>query len=127
MLTKSTIWNEKQNKPSLIVNDLVEQFGISRDVVYEILLRRGVFKWLACREDIIRLKEDIKAELRELYIRQARTPRRSSRWYEQKGRIKALEQVRQRIREICHSQRWRAPRRDREAQRWLKRWNKIMK
>jgi len=50
-----TIWHHAQNRPSLVVRDLAEY--APADVVYETLLRRGVFEWLAVRRDLIRLKD----------------------------------------------------------------------
>lgn len=58
-LTPTSIEREKQNKVSHVVDDL-EAWGIPRDVSYGILLKRGIFKWLAGRRDIIKLKDDMK-------------------------------------------------------------------
>ena len=65
--TKNNIWEFAQNKPTLIVNDIIEKYPeVNPDFIYDILLKRGVFKWLAVRRDIIKLKNRWKDEIREL-------------------------------------------------------------
>jgi len=108
-MNPSTIWQEKQNKPTYIVRDL-RPYGILPDIVYESLLRRGVFKWLAVRQDLIRLKNTWKDEIRKLN-------RKKTPW--EKGYLSALERCRKDIRELCHSERFRAPDNDVHAQRYL--------
>jgi hypothetical protein len=55
---------QPQNKPSQIVRDLAD-VGVNPIVSYEILLRRGVFKWFAARRDIIKLKDRLKGKIRD--------------------------------------------------------------
>jgi hypothetical protein len=115
MLNRDTIWNFAQNKPSLIVKDL--QGYAPPNVIYRSLLQRGVFKWLAVRRDIIKLKEKWKARLR--YIHGAW---RVASGYEKaylKGYRAALEDCRKEVSALCHSDRWRAPDFDSRANRWL--------
>jgi len=118
-----TIWNEKQNKPSYIADDL-EPF-VDRDIVYEILLRRGVFKWLAARRDIIKLKDELKARVIATIsmIRVAKRYHDRDELFYLRGYLKALEDCRAEIRVICHSERWRAPDFDRRAQEYLNKRN----
>jgi hypothetical protein len=104
-----TIWQEKQNKPTYIVRDL-SKFGIHPDMIYDSLLRRGVFKWFAVRRDLIRLKDEWKTEIRSLN-------RKKTLW--EKGYLAAMEKCREQVRELCHSERFRAPQCDLGAQRYL--------
>jgi hypothetical protein len=112
-MNAKTIWAERQNKPTLIVRDLAPY--VEADKVYEVLLRRGVFKWLSARRKLIKLKNiwcdritqsivDQKASYNKAYYR---------------GYRKALEECRAEVRAICHGERWEAPDFDTEAQRWL--------
>lgn len=108
-MNNRTIWAEAQNKPTLIVRDLAA-YGIDQDVVYESLLRRGVFKWLRVRRELIRLKDTWKAEIRAL------NRKKSER---EKGYLAAMERCRKDIRALCHSERWVAPDNDRAAMAYL--------
>lgn len=112
-MTPQTIWNFKQNKPTLIVRDIREKYPqIPEDFIYEILLKRGVFKWLAVRRNLIKLKDEWKNTIREL--NRKKTP-------EEKGFLKALERCRKQVRALCHSERWQAPDFDRKASEYLAR------
>ena len=117
-MTKENIWLFKQNRPSLIADDL-EKFGVPRLAVHETLLRRGCYKWLAARRDIIKLKDQIKAELRKAHAEVVKYPRGSKERERWRGRIETMEWIRTAIRQITHSERWRAPDIDREAQDFL--------
>ena len=56
--TQLNIWNFAQNKPSLIVEDIAKEYpNIDQDFIYEVLLKRGVFKWLSVRRELIKLKD----------------------------------------------------------------------
>ena len=95
------IWNFAQNKPSLVVKDIIALYPeVNPDDIYEILLRRGVFKWLSVRRDLIKLKNIWKEEITKLNRRKTK---------EEKGYYKALIKCRKEIRSFCHSDRWRAP------------------
>ena len=55
---RQNIWSYEQNKPSLVVMDICQQYPeIDPNFIYQVLLQRGVFKWLAVRRDIIKLKD----------------------------------------------------------------------
>lgn len=132
----ATIWHEAQNKPSLIVHDLAPY--APAHAVYESLLRRGVFKWLAVRRVLIHTKnvwrdritesierqrdfKDMAHAMRGLPHRDARRQRAMLlRWAaEERGYRRGLEQCRAEVLAMCHSDRWQAPDSDRAAQRWL--------
>ncbi len=115
-LSRTNINNFAQNKPSLIVQDIIQKYPkVDPDFIYQVLLQRGVFKWLNVRRNLIKLKDDMKVEIREL--NRKKTP-------EEKGYSKALIKTRQHIRKLCHSDRWSVPDFDREANEFLKRIGK---
>jgi hypothetical protein len=115
LLNPRDIWNIRQNKPHYVAQDL-EQYGVPRDVTYKVLVARGVFKWLSVRRDLIKLKNVWKARLSEAYRLQHEEQRTEYR----KGYIAAYEEARREVRALCHSERWRAPDFDSEAQAFLK-------
>ena len=111
MVNRKTIWNFAQNKPSLIVKDITEQYpDVNEDFVYEVLLRRGVFKWLSVRRNIIKLKDEMRDEV-------SRLNRKKN--IREKGYYEALLKYRAKIRALCHSDRWVAPDFDRRANEFL--------
>ena len=121
--TKENIWNFKQNKPSLIVEDICEKYPqVDPNFVYEVLLKRGIFKWLAVRRDLIKLKNFWRDEITELnkILSFAKSYKVSYKFKEEKGMIKMLIKCRQNIRKLCHSDRWTAPDFDRGANKFLK-------
>lgn len=102
---------EKQNKPSLIVKDIIDKYpDINPDFIYEILLKRGVFKWLSVRRDLIKYKDILKNKITKL------NRKKTSK---EKGYLVGLEECRKRIRELCHSERWVAPDFDKKANKFL--------
>lgn len=120
-LTPTSIWECKQNKPTLIAKDLAE-YGVPEDVTYRVLLQRGVFKWLAVRRDLIKAKDRWKSEITET-IRKIREAKRDGRWAELmylRGYLRALEMCRNEVRSMCKSERWRAPDFDSGAREFLK-------
>ena len=67
-MTPTTIWNERQNHPELVVQDCRALLGLTEeqcDVVRRILLRRGVNKWLYARRGLIHLKHWMKERLKD--------------------------------------------------------------
>ena len=110
---RKNIWEFKQNKPSLIVKDIAEKYpDIDTDFLYEVLLRRGVFKWLSVRRDLIKLKNIWKKEIRLL-----NDTKKTSK---EKGYLNSLVKCRQDVRKLCHSERWQAPDFDRNANLFLR-------
>jgi len=67
-MNERTIWNERQNHPELIVQDIAIE-------VRESLLRRGVNKWLYARRRIIDLKHSMKETARQIEKRPADLPK----------------------------------------------------
>lgn len=114
LLNPNGIWSIEQNKPSLVVDDL-EKFGVPRSESYAILLARGIFKWLAVRRDLIKLKNIWRDKLTEAYRAQETD---KTEW--RKGYIAALEECRKEVRSLCHSERFRAPDFDRKANEYLR-------
>ena len=112
---RKTIWNFAQNKPSLIVKDICAKYpDVDPDFVYEVLLKRGIFKWLAVRRDLIKLKNTWRDKVTELCH-----GKRNKKDKKEVGYLKALEDCRKDIRELCHSERWRAPDFDKGAIKFL--------
>jgi hypothetical protein len=124
LIDEKNIWQFKQNKPTLIVKDIKEKYPeIDEDFIYHVLLKRGVFKWLAVRRDLIKLKslwlgmipELIKCKKHYKYWNEFRD------YSEAKGYQKCLEKCIKEIRKLCHSDRFRSPDFDRGANRYLER------
>jgi len=120
MLDRKTINNYSQNRPSLIAKDL-KKFGVPEDTTYRILLARGVFKWLAKRRDLIKIKNNWRARTTEVIsmirVAKAQKDHKGHIWL--KGYLACLEDNRQDIGAICHGERWIAPDNDSTASRWL--------
>lgn len=109
--SKQNIWNFAQNKPSLVVSDICKQYpDVDPKFVYEVLLKRGIFKWLAVRRDLIKLKNIWRTKVTELNRKKT---------HKEVGYLKALEDCRKDIRGLCHSERWRAPDFDSGANNYL--------
>ena len=118
-VTRENIWCFAQNKPSLIVDDLAET-PEEVNVVYESLLRRGVFKWLSVRRGLITLKNTWLARLKSAdaewsTVKHAH-PNRAAYL---KGYRAAIRECRAEVRSLCHSPRWACPDFDRKANEWL--------
>ncbi|NMC58060.1 MAG: hypothetical protein GYA51_01495 [Candidatus Methanofastidiosa archaeon] len=67
-INPKTINQVKQNHPELVVQDLKEEFNLSKDecnYVRWVLLKRGVNKWLYARRLIIDLKHQMKKLVQE--------------------------------------------------------------
>ena len=112
-VNEKTINNFKQNKIKYLVRDFAE-YGVPEDVTKEILLKRGINKWLANRMAIIGLKNDLKQNIRDylslMYtIKVSMQGKRSGEYKETLGNLKATIGIRQEIRKICHSSRWQFP------------------
>ncbi len=121
-VTKDNIWNFAQNKPTQVVQDICERYPeVDPDFVYKILLKRGVFKWLAVRRDLIKLKHVWKKEINELHtiLTEAGLNKEKYKFRRETGAIKALNRCRQAVRKLCHSERWQAPDFDRKANEYL--------
>jgi hypothetical protein len=119
-LNRRGLWNIAQNKPSLIVTDLATM-GVPRDVGYGVLLGRGVFKWLAVRRDLIKLKDVWKSTVTQTIedIRQAKREHDGLALAYRRGYLKAYEECRREVRALCHSERFRAPDFDNGAKHFL--------
>lgn len=114
------IWGIAQNKPTLIARDL-EPLGVPVSTTYSILLGRGVFKWLAVRRDLIRLKITWKARVTATIgaIREAKRARDQQKLMYLRGYLKGYEEARADVRALCHSERFRVQDNDSAAQRFL--------
>lgn len=118
---KDNIWLYEQNKPSLIAQDLLE-YGVPYDVSMKILLARGVFKWLGVRRRLIKLKDVWRNRLTDTYTK-IQNAKKDSKFYDvayYRGYIKALEECRKEVRQLCHSERWQCPDFDEKGNRFLR-------
>ena len=134
-VTKKNIWNYRQNKPSLIAEDLYIRYNVPKKQTLLILMARGVYKWLAVRRDLIKVKIKMKGEVRILnellclLKYNLKISKKDSRDYQKKkirltylrGYLKAKEEDRAIIKALCHSERWQYPSNDIKAIELLKR------
>ena len=118
-LNPKTINSFKQNKLTYIAKDFETLFGIDKRLTYAILLARGVFKWLAVREKLIKLKNQWKEEITELNNQLRKLPKNSKERKILAERWKTLNKCREQIRKLCHSTRWQVPNNDEKAKRFL--------
>lgn len=114
-MNPNNIWQERQNKPTLVARDLAAY--VDADTVYTVLLRRGVFKWLAARRKLIRVKDVWRERITASLEEQRTADPARKQWL--RGYRAALEECRAEVRTICHGPRWDCPDFDRDAQRWL--------
>jgi len=120
-LNPKFIWSIEQNKPSLVAEDL-KKFGIPTEITHSVLLARGVYKWLAVRRQLIKLKNTWKSRITDI-LERLKEAKRERNYYEVgylRGYLKAYEECRKEIRGLCHSDRWQAPDFDPEAIAHLK-------
>lgn len=95
----------KQNKTSLIVDDLTDLLGRhNRQVIDDILKNRGVKKWFLVRRLIIKLKDRWKAKINtlELMKKYAKKHGNYKEYLMLKGYQKCLIDCRQQIRALCN-------------------------
>lgn len=123
LLNPTNINQERQNRPTLIAQDLLDLAGVPPHLTYEVLLRRGVFKWFAVRRYLIAFKCGLKNAITALQIdlrgRNAVGLRRTHFSSYLRGYLKALEFIRTDLRGMCNQPRWIAPDNDRLAVQWL--------
>jgi hypothetical protein len=118
--TPENIWNFAQNKPSLIVDDIVAEYpDIDRDFLYEILFRRGCFKWFAVRRDLIKLKNFWRNIIAGNNYHKKDPKLR--------GKMAQLILCREAVRRLCHSARWTVPDNDSKAIKWFNKKNEELK
>ena len=121
-LCPSDVESFRQNLVKHICRDLME-YSVPVGYILRVLLARGVFKWFAVREDLIEAKDNWKIKIKETLGKMATAKERGDQ-YEliyQRGYLRGLEECRKEIRKMCHSKRWRAAKRDKEATLFL-RW-----
>ena len=102
-LSPQTINSFRQNTPELILRDLQRELGLSdseRTVAQNVLMARGVNKWLKARRDIIHLSHATREAIKIKHL----TYNKSDPV--QKARLKMLVWFRSELRKICHQPRW---------------------
>ena len=93
----------RQNSPELIIRDAKRLLHLDDDqleILRRILLARGVNKWFKARRDIIKLKHDIKKQIRAVLGRYKK------RNLADKTELKLLNTFYERLENICHQPRW---------------------
>lgn len=114
--TLGNIWCYKQNKVSLIVDDIVAEYpNVDRDFLYSVFFCRGIFKWLKVRRELIKLKNYWGSILA---CNNAHKRDRKLR-----GKIAQLVLCREAIRKLCRSSRWTVQDNDRKAAEWFNKLN----
>jgi len=110
-VTKANIWNFRQNNPELVIADARKYLGLDDqqiDILRNILLARGINKWLKVRRDLIAYKSlmklDVKATLAAIVEAKANNKRRELDAL--RARLKVLESIRADLRKMCHSERY---------------------
>jgi hypothetical protein len=102
-LSPETINRFRQNSPELVIRDAKQMLGLDDaqcEILRQILLARGVNKWLKARRDIIKLQHELKEQvvaLNKNYQRENPAHRTA---------MKLLTEIREKIRKICHQPRW---------------------
>lgn len=123
-MNPKTIWHVRQNKPSYVVKDLSKY--VHEDIIYDSLLKRGVFKWFAVRRDLIKLKnvwrDRITRSIANQKVCKAYDKHHLAHWLA--GYRAATERCRKEVRDLCHSERWRAPDNDNLARYYLEKVEK---
>jgi len=110
----------RQNKASYIIKDLKELYPyIDEYKVYNILLNRGIFKWLRVRRDLIRLKDEWKKQLNKLY-KMPNTQYKKGFVKALEQCRKALEQCRKEVRNLCHMPRLVVQDNDKKAMNYFR-------
>jgi len=111
-VTEKTINNIRQNKIRYLVKDFAE-YGVPEEATKEILLKRGINKWLANRMAIIHLKNELLQDIRDclglMRIISNVEGKNSLNYKETLEQFKATNGIRQQIRKICHSSRYVFP------------------
>jgi len=111
-VTEKTINNIRQNKIRYLVKDFAK-YGVPEEATKEILLKRGINKWLANRMAIIHLKNELLQDIRDclglMRIISNVEGKNSLNYKETLGQLKATIGIRKQIRKICHSSRWQFP------------------
>ena len=102
-LSPKTINSFRQNSPELIIRDAQRMLDLNEEqceVLRQILMARGVNKWLKVRRDIIKLQHELKDEI-------TRFQKVYRKWNPvHKVTLKLLNRFRNRLRKICHQPRW---------------------
>ena len=111
-VNEKNINNFRQNKIKYLVRDFAE-YGVPEEATREILLKRGINKWLANRSAIIGLKDELKQNI-NIYLYNMKIIKKyhgkGNKVYRQiVGMLSKTNEIRQEIRKICHSSRWVFP------------------
>lgn len=115
LISKKTIYAEKQNYPELVVEDIIndlipcinaDYIDDMRNHLYAILLKRGINKWLFVRKLVIRLKKKYQYKIRELQELQTDSNLTQKEYWKLKGELKAYCEIRKELQLLANTPRW---------------------
>jgi len=98
-LNENTIWGMRQNHPELVVQDCKTEFGLTEaqcERLRQILMERGVNKWLLARLKFIDLKHELKDIVKKLNVKNG---------HDKELRMTVLKTY-ERLQNICKMPRW---------------------
>lgn len=106
-VSRENIDSMPQNRIRLIVGDLIG-LGVDEPAARRILMARGVNKWLGARRRIIDYKHQLKTEITNTIgeIQAAKHGREHLLLAELRGKLKAKQEARAVLRDICQMPRW---------------------
>lgn len=112
-VSKQDIWHYKQNKPDLVVEDIIEMFPECdaddlRSKLHAILIKRGVAKWLMVRLMLIRLKKLYVIYINALSakVRDCKNNEDWKNYHYYRGQRAAFNTVRDDLKTMCMSPRY---------------------
>lgn len=98
-LNENTIWGMQQNHPELVIQDCKREFNLTEDQcerLRQILMERGINKWLLARLKFIDLKHDLKETVQKLNVKNE---------HDKELRLVVLKTY-ERLQNICKMPRW---------------------
>lgn len=118
-MNPKTIWSEKQNKVSLIADDL--EWYAARGDVYEVLLKRGVFKAFAMWRQLVTLSAALRHQSSAVQkcIVDGKALGRADIMHYNRGYLQAVEDMRLAVAKILDGERWTVQDNDSRAWAWL--------
>ena len=107
-VTRSNIWNFRQNNPELVIQDAKQYLGLSEEqccILRTILLARGINKWLKVRRDLIAYKKQIKHKVR-LYTLLYSISKHTKYREMYRELLKTYEEIRKNLKLLCSTDRY---------------------
>jgi len=117
-VTPQNIWNFRQNNPELIIKDAQQFLNLNNEqcqILRNILLARGINKWLKVRRDLIAYKKQLKNKIKRLESEKTKIKSQISKNYNpllhneytvKKELSKLLQSIRHQLKQLCQTNRW---------------------